>query len=249
MKKTEFKSMWEKMQGAGYFANHPHYSDHFGSAPSEEELALDAQMLALDFTATEITMPIPYSDALERSVKRTESVWLYEMFDLPRSGTALDVGCGFGRSIAWMARLYETVFATDISEKVISIARKNCKEFENIQFFTNDSNSIPAEIPHACVDVAYIFTVFQHIPREFTVELLSSVRAALRVDGRVVFNLLSNINEDANSGAENTEWAIGYSEQQAVELLQHSGLTPNKIVRWSRPETEVTWLWVCAQRS
>lgn len=247
MKKTEFKSMWEKMQEEGYFANHPHYADHFGSAPSEEELLLDSQLLALDFTAADITMPVPYSDTLERSIKRTESIWLYEMFDLPRSGTALDVGCGFGRSVSWMARLYDQVLATDISEKVLSVARENCKELQNIRFYSNDSNSLPADIGQGTVDVAYVFTVFQHIPREFTAELLGSVRNALKADGTVVFNLLSNINEDLNAGVENTEWAIGYSEQQALELLKQSGLRPEKIVRWSRPETEVCWLWIAAR--
>ncbi|MEX0963872.1 MAG: class I SAM-dependent methyltransferase [Pseudohongiellaceae bacterium] len=247
MKNAEFKGMWEKMQEKDYFANHPHYSDHFGSSPSKDELALDRKMLSLDFTQNEITMPIPYSDALERSVKRTESVWLYEMFALPKAGVALDVGCGFGRSVKWMAQHYSRVIGTDISENVISKARANCAALQNVEFFTNDSNSIAADIEPASIDVAYIFTVFQHIPREFSVDILSSVGKVLRGNGKVVFNLLSNINEDLNSGIEGTEWAIGYSEEQAAKLVEQSGLHLDKIVSWSRPETEVRWLWVCAR--
>tara|TARA_R110002073_G_scaffold36899_5_gene107320 strand:- start:910 stop:1659 length:750 start_codon:yes stop_codon:yes gene_type:complete len=244
MKKSEFKSMWEDMQEEGYFSKHPHYSDHFGDAPSPDELELDRLMLELDFTKPEITMPVPYSDSLERSVKRTESVWLYKMFDLPATGIALDVGCGFGRSVRWMAQQYNQVIGTDISENVITIAKQNCQDFENVTFYTNDSNSIPVGIEISSIDVAYIFTVFQHIPREFTVDILSSIKNVLKANGKVVFNLLSNINEDLNTGTENTEWAIGYSEEQAAELLVQSGLCLDKIVSWSRPETQVRWLWV-----
>ena len=90
MKQAEFKDMWEAMQSDGYFSNHPHYSDYFGKKLTDEDMELDEQVLALDFSSTEIYMPVPYSEALERSVKRTESTWLPKTFTLPQTGVALD---------------------------------------------------------------------------------------------------------------------------------------------------------------
>lgn len=249
MKSDYFKSMWEKMQKEGYFRNHADYSDHFGQAPSVDERVMDAKLLELDFQAGEILMPFGYSQELERSVKRTESEWLYEMFDLPAHGIALDLGCGFGRTTSWMAKQYETVFASDISSVVMEEARKNLQSMKNIEFCVNEADSIPASIGKSTLDLAYIFTVFQHIHREFAAGILKQLACALKPEGKVVFNLLSDINEQIDDGVEDTEWIIGYSREQAISLVENSGLSVERLVRWYRPENEVSWLWVCASRN
>lgn len=247
MDRKFFKGMWESMQRRGYFANHPHYTDHFGAVLSEEDKDLDAMILSLDFSSDEVTMPIPYSEALERGVKRTESIWLYKMFDLPLGGTALDLGCGFGRSVQWLSKKYDHVFASDLSAEVIATAKQRCKA-GNITFCVNTADALPQEIQGNAVDVAYIFTVFQHIPREFSLNLLTQLGSILNHRGVVAFNLLSNVNEDINKGETATEWAIGYSKQQARELVEAAGLKLIRLVNWSRPETKMSWLWVLAGR-
>ncbi len=98
----------------------------------------------------------------------------------------------------------------------------------------------------AVIDVTYIFTVFQHIPREYSLSLLSQVANVLNENGVVVFNLLSNVNMQTNDGEIATEWAIGYSREQARDLVSSAGLKLLRLVRWSRPETEISWLWVLA---
>ncbi len=248
MKSDYFKSMWEKMQKEGYFRNHADYQDHFGQQPTDDERVMDARLLELDFQQEEILMPFGYSQELERSVKRTESKWLYEMFDLPDTGVALDIGCGFGRTTSWMARQYEKVIASDISSVVIEEARKNLQNHKNIEFCVNEADSIPASIANGSLDLAYIFTVFQHIHREFAAGILAQVADALKQEGKVVFNLISDINEQVDDGVENTEWIIGYSKRQAIELVERSGLRVERLVRWYRPENEVSWLWVCASK-
>lgn len=248
IKADEFKKMWEDMQKAGYFENHPHYSDHFGKPPTAEEIALDESMRALDFSLPSVVMPVPYSESLERSVKRTESFWLYRMFDLPRSGTALDLGCGFGRTVEWLCEVYDHVYASDISSEVIELARARLAEHGNISFHVNKADSLPNDIPHGAIDIAYIFTVFQHIPRAHALQLLSQVEKVLSPSGTVVFNLLSNVNQVVNDGELNTEWAIGYSEDQARKMVADAGLNCAKVVSWGRPENEIAWLWISATK-
>jgi len=248
MKSDYFKSMWEKMQKEGYFRNHADYADHFGQAPSADERSMDAKLLEMDFQKDEIVMPFAYSQELERSVKRTEAEWLYEMFDLPTTGIALDLGCGFGRTTSWMARQYERVIASDISSVVIEEAKKNLQGHKNVEFCVNEADSIPAAIGDDSLDLAYIFTVFQHIHREFADGILRQLASALKPEGKVVFNLISDINEELDDGVENTEWIIGYSKAQALALVENSGLNMERLVRWYRPENAVSWLWVCASR-
>jgi SAM-dependent methyltransferase len=248
MDKKEFKDMWETMQNDGYFTTHPHYEDYFGKELSDEDRALDQIIISLDFSASDIYIPIPYSEALERSAKRTEPTWLPKVFDLPQTGVALDVGCGFGRSVRWLSEQYVQVIGTDISAEVISKAKGLCKDIGNATFYVNEADSLPSEVLPGSIDMAYVFTVFQHIPREYTLGLLQKIQTALSDNGVVVFNLVSNINEDKNDGALDTEWAIGYSEAQTADLLNRAGLQLQKISKWSGPESSASWLWVAASK-
>jgi len=248
MDQASFKRMWERMQQDGYFRNHPHYSDHFGTDLSDKDRALDAAIIDLDFDTDDIVMPAPYSEALERAVMRTESIWLPKMFELPAGGTAFDLGCGFGRTVAWLKDRYATVHASDISAEVIDEAKRRIGKAPNVQFHVNEADTLPSDIAPGTVDVAYIFTVFQHIPREYAASLLSQVTELLSDSGVAVFNLISGANENLNDGAVDTEWAIGYSHEQAAALVAQAGLQTRRIVRWSRPETPISWLWVLAGR-
>lgn len=246
MNKSEFKAMWENMQTDGYFSTHPHYEDYFGKEPSAEDRKLDEIIMALDFSKADIHIPVPYSEALERSAKRTEPLWLPQTFDLPQSGTALDVGCGFGRSVRWLSEQYQQVIGTDISAQVISTAREICNDLTNVSFFVNEADSLPPEVTASSIDMAYVFTVFQHIPREYSLGLLQQVKSALNDNGVVVFNLVSMINEEINEGVVETEWAIGYSREQAEALVKQAGLHLHKMVTWSGPESAANWLWIAA---
>ncbi|MDO9318524.1 MAG: methyltransferase domain-containing protein [Gammaproteobacteria bacterium] len=246
MEKSLFSRMWDKMQSDGYFARHPHYQDHFGAELSRADRALDNAVLQLDFSQEHVEMPVPYSDALERSVKRTEAQWLGRMFALPETGTVLDVGCGFGRSMSWFADRYPQVIGTDISATVLDSARERLKDRRNVRLLVNESDTLPTDIADGSIALAYVFTVFQHIPREFTANLLRGITRVLADDGVVIFNLLTNVNEAVNTGDSETEWAIGYSPAQAEALLAGSGLSAIKMCTWSTPGSDAGWLWVQA---
>lgn len=248
MQKDTFQQMWEFMQKEGYFKTHPHYTDHFGASLSAADKQLDAMLLSMDFSIDAVTMPEPYSEELERAVKRTESFWLRAMFNPPSTGTALDIGCGFGRTVAWMQESYSAVIGTDISAEAITYARQQFRQSPRVKFYVNEADALPAEIASGSIDFAYAFTVFQHIPRQFSASILTQLAGLLNDSGVVVFNLLSGINETENSGAVDTEWAIGYSKQQATQLLDKAGLKLHRFVVWSRPETAMQWLWVMAGR-
>jgi SAM-dependent methyltransferase len=249
MDKLSFKQMWEKMQKEGYFSNHPHYTHDHQSPIGGEEKKLDEMLLSLDFSQEDFVYPVAYSEALERSVKRTEAYWLPMMFDLPEQGRALDVGCGYGRTLRWMSEVYEQVVGVDISEEVITQAKKHFLNSAGVELFPSGPDHLPVELSDDSFDLVYVFTVFQHIPREYTAALLKDIARVLKPQGKVAFNLLSNINEDLDDGEFGTEWAIGYRVESVNALLEELGLRPEKITRWSSPGYEVAWLWVLATKA
>jgi len=247
MDSKAFQAMWERMQVEGYFSEHAHYRFDHGQAPGAEEQALDARLRELDYSGEAVVFPVPYSEMLERSVKRLEPWWLPRMFDLPQDGAALDIGCGYGRSVNWLRRVYQRVVGVDISAAAIDRALHNLDGAGNVELLTCSGDKLPAALADASFEVAYAFTVFQHIPREYTASLLKDAHRVLKPGGKIAFNLLSGINEQANEGDLDTEWAIGYSEQAASELLSSTGYALEKQVHWSGPGSDVAWLWLLAR--
>lgn len=246
MDKEQFKSMWEKMQREGYFSTHSHYLSDYNANLSENEIALDALISEIDYSQSLVEFPIDYSDEMERSVKRCEPKWLPEMFELPAAGRVLDIGCGYGRSLKWLTSVYDEAVGVDISTNAIDEARSFLKNNSNIRLYTSPADGIAREIQNESFNFIYAFTVFQHIPRHFTQRILHEAAQLLEPDGRIAFNLLTGINEDADSGINETEWAIGYSEAAVTELLDAAGLELMKLNKWCGPGTDVGWLWVLA---
>lgn len=251
MDQTEFQQMWDKMQADGYFRLHPHYQDwHPDQADARERIPcqhaapeLEESILAVDFRQPEIELPA-YSEALEGAMKQVESHWLPRMFDLPTAGTALDIGCGYGRSLEWLHQRFDQAIGVDISEYIIEVAKARFADIANTQFFPCGSDTLPEEIGENSVDWGYCFTVFQHIPREYTLNLLRDTHRVLKPGGRVVFNLVSGVNEGLNDGPNHYEWLIGYSPEQARALVAESGLRLGKWVTWKTPNVPSTWLWL-----
>ncbi len=252
MQREKFKAMWEAMQRDGYFCRHPHYTDWFTEAnhitsdinrPSASQIQAEAFFAAIDFDSLDITFPVCYSNELEKTIKRYEHFWLPRFFDLPSAGVALDLGCGFGRSIDWMQNRFTSVVGIDISETAVALARKRFKAAENVSFLTCDGNGLPACINDNSVDFIYCFTVFQHIPREFTLAYLNDFHRVLTQGGKVIFNLLSGENEELDEEEFLTEWSIGYNEEDVKKNIEACKLHSRKVLKWRIPKSEAFWLW------
>ena len=247
MDSEKFRNMWEKMQHEGYFSSHSHYLSDYDSGLSDSEAALDQVIKGIDFSQPNIEFPMDYSDEMERSVKRCEAKWLPQMFELPASGRVLDIGCGYGRSLRWLASVYDEAVGVDISQTAIDEAASFLKNADNVRLYTSPADGVADEILSERFDFIYAFTVFQHIPRQFTQRIVNDARRLLAPTGKFAFNLLTGINEEANDGINETEWAIGYSESAARELVEAAGLRLVKINRWHGPGTRAGWLWILAE--
>ena len=79
----------------------------------------------------------------------------------PRS--ALDFGCGVGRTAIPLARRVAKVVAADVSDAMLSEAARNCAEqkVDNVEFIRSDDTLV--EVP-SNLEFIHSFIVFQHIP-------------------------------------------------------------------------------------
>ena len=103
--------------------------------------------------------------------------------------TALDFGCGVGRTTRALAPHFEKVTGLDISATMIERARDLNRDVANVEFTCNARPDL-AIFPAATFDLVACDIVLQHLPgrREVQGYLAEFVRV-LRPDGLLVFQL------------------------------------------------------------
>lgn len=248
MSRHRFQAMWEGMQAQGYFPRHPHYAMPEGESqllwPAAQP---DPLFQSIDFEADEVRLPGPYGVELERAIKRSEPYWLSRMFPIPAGGTALDLGCGYGRSLAWLRERFDGVVGVDISRAALDLAQTWFGSDRRVRLVRSSGDGLPDSIGDGTIDFIYCFTVFQHIPRRYTRRYLRACRRALKPGGVLVFNVLSGRHEAARTGVYGTEWAIGFSRADIERLTDLAGLRVRRICRWTMADAPgASWLWICA---
>lgn len=148
-----------------------------------------------------------------------------------KSSSFLEVGCGYGRYLKTLLEMgYENVFGVDISEDQIQCAKKlGMGDFvEHIDglSFLQDKDS--------CYDVILLLDVVEHLPTEYSLDLLEKVYLALRSGGRVVIqvpNALAPLSPLRYSDFTHLRAFTPSSMRQALSLcnfknMQHYPLPP-----------------------
>jgi SAM-dependent methyltransferase len=125
-----------------------------------------------------------------------ETLLLYRNGDLRRplldnlsTGRALDVGCGEGRMVRRMQRLFAQVDGADLSEKMLAAARAKCPD----STFYLTSGKDCGEAPSGHYDFAYCTISLQHVC-SYAIRravMLDAFRT-LRVGGCATFQLLAS---------------------------------------------------------
>jgi len=247
--RLRFQQMWQAMQQHGYFEHHPHYRPWFSEEEDEScDPACRALLDRVSRTTTEVVFPDTDEQRLQRLIKTYESTWLPRLFELSRGTVGLDVGCGFGRTLAWLHTWFDHVIGVDVSQHAIALAGQRLQGVDNVQLLVNDGASLPATIASSSVDFIYSLNLFEHIPRSFARSYLRDFARVLAPGGRAVFNLLGGVNQLRRSERYGVEWAIGYSQRAIRRLVHSSGLTLSRQVVWRLHTGAAHWVWVEATR-
>lgn len=95
---------------------------------------------------------------------------------------ALDFGCGVGRLVIPLTKIAKEVTGVDISEGMLSEARRNCAGLEigNVSFVRSDDE---LSLVTGRYDFVHSFIVLQHIPVSRGLRILKSMLRVLTDDG------------------------------------------------------------------
>jgi ubiquinone/menaquinone biosynthesis C-methylase UbiE len=105
---------------------------------------------------------------------------------LPHAGedaTVADIGCGIGRIALYMAPHCSTLWAVDVSDEMLSMARQRLADQPNVFYARCVDTRVP-DIPSGSVDLAYSIIVLQHLEREDAFLLLEDIVRMLRRGGK-----------------------------------------------------------------
>jgi SAM-dependent methyltransferase len=105
------------------------------------------------------------------------------------SDVVVDVGCGVGRLTRVFARRAAHVYALDISERMLELARRHNEDLDNVTWLRGDGSTL-AGVPDAAVDGCVSHVVFQHIPDPaITLGYVREMGRVLRAGGWAAFQV------------------------------------------------------------
>ena len=101
---------------------------------------------------------------------------------LKSKSTVLEIGCGFGRSLPVLSKLCQEVYATDISQKMIDVAKEKNRSLDNILYFVAEAESLDFE--SGTFDYILCYGVFDALNQE---SALRECNRLLKKGGRLLF--------------------------------------------------------------
>lgn len=112
----------------------------------------------------------------------------------PQDARVLEIGCGIGRLVKQLAPFVKIIYAADVSEEMLTIARgQYCQEISNVHFVCNQQGDL-AFLSDCSVDLVCSFYVFQHMMKEHAYRYVAEAHRVLTPQGTVLFhfpNLMS----------------------------------------------------------
>lgn len=138
---------------------------------------------------------------------------------------ALDIGCGEGRLLPWLAEFAHTIVATDPDQARVAIARSQYSAIPstNITFSTSDFTSLEA----SQYDLVLCSHIIQHIQSSSVVASLKRMFELTKSGGFLVISYCKHTKADSNQGPyffdtiENKTFSsTAISEQQFNRFVQ-----------------------------
>lgn len=110
-------------------------------------------------------------------------------FNLPTSGTVLEIGCGDGRLTRALADRYDRVYALDVAPSVLAACRHNLCDRGNVEYLLGGAGLL-AEQPAGSLDAVLSATCLQHVSdRAEVLRYLAETGRLLRPGGVAALQL------------------------------------------------------------
>ncbi len=105
--------------------------------------------------------------------------------NIDKYSRVLDFGCGVGDFSSMLSIKSKKVYAYDIADKAIDIAKKNNAK-DNIEFIFGDLNNLDKKILDNELDLILVVTVLDHVLNEDIVDVVKLFDKKLHKNGKII---------------------------------------------------------------
>ena len=101
----------------------------------------------------------------------------------PKDLKVLEIGCGIGRLLIPMARIFGKVVGVDVSSEMVKLGKEKILDIKNCEILQNSGSDL-SFLEDNYFDFCYSFIVFQHIPEKSIVsKYIAEVSRVLKPKG------------------------------------------------------------------
>lgn len=157
-------------------------------------------------------------------------IQLIDLLEIQSSDIVLEVGCGFGRSLPYLASKVQKVIGVDISSQMILESKKLTSEFKNIVLMVSESESM--KIDSNSISKVVCFAAFDAMYQK---EALLEFNRVCKINGKILITGKNNFFKNDDINALNAE--IGAKEKNhpnfftdVKSFLKHISLFGFKVI-------------------
>lgn len=137
---------------------------------------------------------------------------------VPGGLNIIDLGCGTGQFLPYLASLDANIAAVDASEAMLRQAKERMKGYPKIRFFASDVLDVP--LPDEWADVCSVNMVLHHFPKP--AELFSAVSRLVKKSGRLIVTDFHSHDDEAMRERLGDLW-LGFDPNKVIQWMNENG--------------------------
>ena len=151
----------------------------------------------------------------------SEKLRVFSMLALvPKGLNVLDLGCGTGRFLPFLASAKANIVAVDLSDAMLKRAKERMASYDAIKFYACDAGEVPIEDGWA--DACFINMVLHHVPNP--AEFFTLVCKYLKNGAKIIVTDFKSHN-DENMQKEHGDLWLGFSVNKLSGWMLKSGFS------------------------
>jgi cyclopropane fatty-acyl-phospholipid synthase-like methyltransferase len=156
----------------------------------------------------------------------------------PAEMRVLEIGCGAGRIVRALAKVFGHVYAVDVSGEMVRHVRQAVADFPNAHIYQNNGVDLSV-LGEVEIDFAFSEIVFQHISSVEIIEgYIREVHRLLRPGGLFKFQVQGDCTVESQPG--DTWLGVPFSDAEVVAMAGRCGFEAR---HRHGAGTQYFWLW------